>query len=254
MFPPGTCKRLQVDQKLLTSFRFSFDTLRPGKSPEVARVGIHPAHRATVLVPFLVRSLRTCASADAFSGLQIIPQFSAVSQAPSTVRSRSWSVLPGRLATRAVKNDWIHYQELCLRTLQNSPEFRFFASPESCPLCPLQWLVAYYSNLVMLGAFTLIISLLLASFAGYHVYLVCTNTTTNEVMFCALRSVAPLTFLNAIWRKCCSLGLLELRIQSWTLPFVRLASSPWRMCFPDSSVGANGRQSPQPKTGNKNRK
>ncbi|GAQ79895.1 hypothetical protein KFL_000400390 [Klebsormidium nitens] len=43
-----------------------------------------------------------------------------------------------------------------------------------------QWLVTYFSNLVMLGAFTLVISWLLASFATYHLYLIYKNTTTNE--------------------------------------------------------------------------
>ena len=44
-----------------------------------------------------------------------------------------------------------------------------------------QWLAAFYSEQLLILMFLLIISLLLIGFLTYHLYLIITNTTTNEV-------------------------------------------------------------------------
>jgi hypothetical protein len=46
-----------------------------------------------------------------------------------------------------------------------------------------QWLLVYYSTQVLLIIFLGILSLLLAGFFSYHLYLIFVNTTTNEVSF-----------------------------------------------------------------------
>jgi palmitoyltransferase len=46
-----------------------------------------------------------------------------------------------------------------------------------------QWLLVYYSTQVLLIVFLGILSLLLAGFFSYHLYLIFVNTTTNEVSF-----------------------------------------------------------------------
>ncbi|BBN05701.1 palmitoyltransferase ZDHHC4 [Marchantia polymorpha subsp. ruderalis] len=44
----------------------------------------------------------------------------------------------------------------------------------------LQWLLTFYSTQVLMMVFLLVVSILLAGFALYHIYLVVVNTTTNE--------------------------------------------------------------------------
>ncbi|CAM6114097.1 unnamed protein product [Calypogeia fissa] len=44
----------------------------------------------------------------------------------------------------------------------------------------VQWLVIFYSAQVLMMIFLSVVSILLVSFTGYHIYLVVMNTTTNE--------------------------------------------------------------------------
>ncbi|KAL2635089.1 hypothetical protein R1flu_006568 [Riccia fluitans] len=44
----------------------------------------------------------------------------------------------------------------------------------------LQWLLTFYSTQVLMMVFLFVVSVLLAGFASYHIYLILVNTTTNE--------------------------------------------------------------------------